>query len=71
MWTLWLITYATVMGQGGGGTPAVTPMAIYQSQEDCQAALSQMFESIKASYGTRNTPNPGLSFCVRGTLAKK
>lgn len=70
MFTLWLITFVTVLGQGGA-TPAVTPMATYQSQEDCELALGQMFDFIKKEYGTKNTPNPGLAFCVRGNLVRK
>lgn len=68
MWTLWLITFA--VGQGSA-TPAVTPMATYQSQDECQTALGEMFDLIKKDYGTKNTPTPGVAFCVRGNLVKR
>lgn len=69
MWTLWLITHATVIGQGGA-PPVVTPLAIYQTQEECQGSLSQMYELIKSTWG-KDASSPGMAFCLRGTLAKR
>lgn len=70
MWTLWLITYATVIGQGGA-SPIVTPLATYQTQHDCQVSLEGMYAIIKSEYGPKNPPSPGLGFCVEGTLVRK
>jgi hypothetical protein len=70
MWTLWLITFASVVGQGAA--PAVvTPLATYQSQPECKTAITQALGSITETYGSKNPPSPGVMFCVPGTLAKR
>lgn len=69
MWTLWLITQATVIAQGGA-TPVVTPLAIYQAQADCQAALSEMYTLIKSTWG-KEASSPGMAFCLRGTTVNR
>jgi hypothetical protein len=66
MWTLWLICYATVMGQGGGAAPAVTPLATYQTQEECYQSIDQVYALMKKEFGMKNPPSPGLMFCVSG-----
>lgn len=45
IWTLWLVTFGSVIGQGGA--PAiVTEIATYQSQADCNNAIIQNFKRV-------------------------
>lgn len=67
MWTLWLITFAA--GQGAA-TPAVTPMATYQSQAECVQAIDSIFALINKQFPKGNV-GPGLPICVAGNLVKK
>lgn len=70
MWTLWLITLGSIIGQGGA--PAViTRLATYQSAADCQAAISQVWDGLRKTYGKQNTPSPGTFFCVPGVPFRK
>jgi hypothetical protein len=70
MWTLWLVTFGSVIGQGGA--PAtVTPLATYQSDAECRVAISQTSSGLIAIYGKANTPSPGVFFCVGGALVKR
>jgi hypothetical protein len=70
IWTLWLLTFGSVIGQGGA--PAtVTELATYQSQADCTNAIIQISNGLTATYGKKNTPNPGVFFCVGGSPVKR
>lgn len=70
MWTLWLITFGSVIGQGGAPA-AVTPLATYQSDAECRASISQISDGLTATYGKKNTPSQGMFFCVGGAPVKK
>ena len=70
MWTLWLITFGSVIGQGGA-SPVVTPLATYQSEAECRTSISQIWNGLAEIYGKKNPPTPGTFFCVPGALAKR
>jgi hypothetical protein len=70
IWTLWLVTFGSVIGQGGA--PAtVTALATYQSQADCNTAIIQTSNGLVTTYGKTNTPSPGVFFCVSGAPVKR
>lgn len=71
IWTLWLISFASVIGQGGGAAPAVTALATYSSEAECKGAVVQVWNGLLEMYGKKNTPNPGVFICVPGALAKR
>ena len=68
IWTLWLITFASGPGTA---TPAVNPLATYDSESNCLASLETIGIQLRKEYGAKNTPIPGLMFCVYGTTAKR
>lgn len=70
MWTLWLVTFGTVVGQGGA-PPAVTPLAIYQTDGECKSAIRTVSNGLTEVYGKTNTPVVGVFFCVPGAIAKR
>jgi hypothetical protein len=70
MWTLWLITFGSVIGQGGA-SPVLTPLATYTSEAECKGAVTQVWNGLTEMYGKKNTPNPGVFICVPGALAKR
>lgn len=65
-WTLWLVMSGTILGQGGGPAPTATPVATYDSHEDCLASLAQIYTDTENGYGKKNPPRfPGFFFCVK------
>ena len=65
MWTLWLVTFGSVIGNGGA-TPVVTAMSVFANEAECDQAISQQWADMTALYGKKNTPSPGLFICVPG-----
>jgi hypothetical protein len=63
VWTLWLITLGSIISNGGA-TPVVTALATYPSERDCLVSLETIGVQISKEYGAKNTPSPGLMFCV-------
>lgn len=70
VWTLWLITYGSLVGQGSG-TVVVTPMSSFQYQNDCLTAIQALTAGLNQTYGKKNTPVPGVFFCVFGVPVKR
>lgn len=71
VWTLWLITSGTIIGQGASHPSSVTPIASYSSHDDCISSLQQIYFDTKTVYGAKNTPQfPGFFFCVATTPKK-
>ena len=68
LWTLWLITFGPVTGQGGASV-AVTPLAVYQAEAECKSSITHTLGGMEATYGKGTTP--GLLFCVGGTPIKR
>lgn len=66
VWTLWLVTFAP----GGGGAPAVTPLATYPTDAECYASINQIWSGMRTLYG-KDTGGPGSMFCVRGAPIRK
>jgi hypothetical protein len=70
MWTLWLVIFGSVIGQGGA--PAtVTPLSTFPSEAECRASIYEIGNGLAATYGKKNTPNPGVFFCVGGAQVKR
>jgi hypothetical protein len=65
IWTLWLISYA--MGQG---SPVLTPMGTYSSEQECMAFLEEVGVDHRKAYG-KSVAMPGVFFCVGGVPAKR
>lgn len=70
MWTLWLVTFANVIGQGGA-PQVVTPLATYLTQPECFQAINAIALGLKKVYSENSPPSPGLMMCVPGTLVRK
>jgi hypothetical protein len=70
MWTLWLVTFASVIGSGGAPT-VVTPMSTFQSEAECRAAIVQVTNILQDSYGKKNTPSPGCLAIRAGRFGQK
>lgn len=70
-WTLWLITAGTILGQGASTAPLPTPIATYNSHDDCIGSISYIYADVESVYGKKNTPKfPGFFFCVQ-TIQRK
>lgn len=70
MWTLWLVSFGIVVGQGGAPV-TVTALAIYKTEAECRASISQIYNGLTETYGKKNTPAPGTFFCVGGAPIPK
>lgn len=70
MWTLWLVTFGVVVGQGGA-PPVVTPLAIYQNETECSASIRATWSNLTQTYGKKDTPQIGTFLCVPGAMAKR
>lgn len=70
MWTLWLITFGSVLVQGGA--PAtVTPLSTYATNSECFLAIEEVTTGLKRTYPGPKPLSPGLMFCVPGAPVKK
>lgn len=66
IWTLWLITFGAMNGQGGASV-ALTPLAMYQAEAECRTSIGHISIGLETTYGKANRPSPGIPFCVGGT----
>lgn len=66
IWTLWLVTFTP----GGGASPVVTPLATYQTSEQCYGSISQMWAGLHKLYGA-DSQGVGTLTCVSGTPVKR
>lgn len=74
MWTLWLVTFATGFGTGGSvavPAPTLTPLAIYQSEIECENAVRATAKSLTLLYPTATGPEPGTFMCVPGSPPRR
>jgi hypothetical protein len=71
IWTLWLITSGSIIGQGATPPPVAVPIATYDSHDLCIGALQQIYADTESVYGKKNAPRfPGFFFCVSTTHRK-
>lgn len=70
IWTLWLITFGSV--QGNGGAPvSVVPLATFQNQQECLTSINSVIEQLRVTYTGSTPPTPGIMICVHGVLVKR
>jgi hypothetical protein len=66
IWTLWLVTFTP----GGGAMPVVTPLATYQTSDECYGSINQVWTGLRKLYG-ETTPGVGTLMCVYGAPPKR
>lgn len=72
IWTLWLLTFAPVTGQGAA-QPIITELSTFGSQESCLNGIRLVDQGLRSIYAPTKTDSPpsiGVFFCVPGNPAK-